>query len=211
MLRDTAIGVSTNLKHVSWFNCVEDTLRVFDPIMNELNSRITDSGNGSLFDHHISERAAHTRASYFETTTLLTDSMQEQLNIFLQVLPDSDGKERQCIRSLANYYNTTIQRSSKDCMPLLKVHRDNVNNADLSIVLGTTLRSEYRGSLLYVSTVASTGKVHFNKDDSPCRKSVVGIDMCRGVCAVLKHNVEHYVSALQSGQRCSLVFHMSPK
>ena len=124
------------------------------------------------------------------------------------LLIDSDHEERRCIRALANVYETSLTRSSKDCKPLLKVHRDNVNDADLTLVIGVTPTSHYRGSMLYVSTNAKDGRIWFNTDDSPCRKSVQGIDLCKGVCVILKNNCEHYVSALQSGKRFSLVFHM---
>ena len=209
--RATSVGVCTNLTHVTWFNFNEHLLNVFDPILSELSKRISGKGSGSLLHHHIAERLTHTRALFFETTYLLTQEMQDQLNDFISMMPDWDRKPRKCIRSLANHYCTTVNRSSKDCTPLMDVHRDNINDADLSIVLGITDRSEFRGSLLYVSTVASTGKVHFNKTERPCRKSVVGIDVLKGVCVVLKNNVEHYVGTLQSGKRGSIVFHMSSK
>ena len=76
------------------------------------------------------------RTTFFETTTLLTESMNDQLNIWLKLSTKDDGKKRRCIRALANHYETSLQRPSKDCKPLLLPHRDNVNDADISIVVG---------------------------------------------------------------------------
>jgi hypothetical protein len=65
--------------------------------------------------------------------------------------PNCDGRERKCIRALANHYETTSQRRSTDCKPLMKPHRDNVNDADITFVLGITPTSDYCGAMLYVS------------------------------------------------------------
>jgi hypothetical protein len=69
----------------------------------------------------------------------------------------------------------------------------------------------YRGSMLYVSTIEKDGRVWFNAEGEPSRRSVQGIDVCAGVCVILKNNCEHYVGTLQSGKRSSLVFHMKRK
>ena len=95
-------------------------------------------------------------------------------------------------------------------LPLLKPHRDDVNKADVSIVLGISERSEYRGALLYVST-NTKGKVWFEREGVPSRKGVVSVDVHKGLCVILRDKVEHFVSALQSGKRMSLVFHMTKK
>jgi hypothetical protein len=164
-----------------------------------------------MFRHSIGGPTVQTKAVFFETTNLVSEAMLVQLNDWLKRSANYDGKERRCIRALANHYETKLERSSKECKPLLLPHRDNVNDADVSIVLGVTPQSEYRGALLYVSNERD-GKVWFNiAGISPSRKSVGGIDLHKGVCAILKNNVEHYVSALQSGSRGSLVFHMTPK
>jgi hypothetical protein len=55
-------------------------------------------------------------------------------------------------------------------------------------------------------------KIWYNKlGSSPGREGVIGVDVSKGVGVILINNVEHYVSALQSGRRGSLVFHMTPK
>ena len=142
---------------------------------------------------------------------MITRDMVSQMNEWLRRDPNFDGRERRCIRGLANVYETSLVRSSKDCTPLLEPHRDNVNDADVTLVIGITPTSEYRGAVLYVSNLAKEGKVWFEREGTPSRKSVQSIDLSKGVCVILKNNVEHYVSALQSGKRGSLVFHMTPK
>ena len=207
-LRSSEVARSCN--HHTSFNFPLTLLSIFDPILLELKKRI-DGDGGSMFQHSIGGNAFQTRTTFFETTTLLTESMNDQLNIWLKMSTKDDGKKRRCIRALANHYETSLQRPSKDCKPLLLPHRDYVNDADISIVVGITPRSQYRGALLYVSNERD-GKVWYNKAGcSPSRKSVIGIDVCEGVCVILNNNVEHYVSALQNGKRGSMVFHMSPQ
>jgi hypothetical protein len=196
---------------MAWFQYPEEKLEAFSPLLTELDKRVRGEGYTSMSKHHIGAQTFKTRAVFFEMTEMLTPSIITQLNEWLARLPCYDGVHRRCIRALANYYETSLQRSSKACEPLLEVHRDNVNDADLTIVLGVTDTSSYCGSMLYVSKIAKDGRVWFNKDGSPSRKSVQGVDVCKGVCVVIKNNVEHYVSALQSGNRSSLVFHMKPE
>ena len=197
--------------HLTWFNCPEDQLCPFDPIVTELERRLNGQGSGSLFPHHIAAKVLNTRADFFECTSMVSPAIESQLNEWLSRCPHSDLNRRRCIRALANVYQTSLQRSSKDCKPLLEPHRDNVNEADITLVIGFTPTTEYRGSVLYVSSHVKEGKLWFEKEDTPSRKSVQAVDMCRGVCVVLRNNVEHYVSTLQSGKRISLVFHMTPQ
>ena len=142
-LRSSEVARSCN--HHTSFNFPLTLLSIFDPILLELKKRI-DGDGGSMFQHSIGGNAFQTRTTFFETTTLLTEAMNDQLNICLKL-------------------------STKD-----------------------------------------DGKVWYNKAGcSPSRKSVIGIDVCEGVCVILNNNVEHYVSALQNGKRGSMVFHMSPQ
>ena len=210
-LRSAELSVLNHGPHMTWFNVPDHEMSLFDPVVEELEKRSNGVGAASLLHHHIGEPTMNTRAQYFESTYMITTPMEIQLNHWLKRCPRSDYLERRCIRALANVYDTSLHRSSKDCKPLLKVHRDNVNDADLTLVVGITPTCEYRGSMLYVSNVVKDGRVWFNKEGSPSRKSVQGIDMCKGVCVVLKNNPEHYVSTLQSGKRGSLVFHMKVK
>ena len=210
-LRSSALDVIKHGPHLSWFNFPDNEIEVFSPIVEELEKRAKGEGLCSLSDHHIAANVIKTKARYFECTYLITPAMDLQLNEWLRRCPDSDGLDRRCVRALANIYETTLHRSSKDCSPLLEVHRDNVNDADLTLVVGVTPKNKYRGAFLYVSTVVKDGRVWFNKDGNPSRKSVQSVDLYNGVCAILKNNAEHYVSALQSGQRQSLVFHMKLK
>jgi hypothetical protein len=206
------VNVARTCTHHSSFHFEESVLSsIFDPIISELNNRVGGDGSGSMFRHSICDTALQTKALFFETTTLLTDEMNSQLNEWLKFSPNYDGRERKCIRALANHYETTLRRRSKDCKPLLLPHRDNVNDADATIVLGITPTCEYCGAMLYVSKERD-GKVWYNKVGlSPSRKGVIGVDVSKGVGVILINNVEHYVSALQSGRRGSLVFHMTPK
>ena len=173
--------------------------------------RANGEGSGSLLRHHIAANVMSTTAQHFESTYLLRPDMVSKLNEWLSFCSHDDKRKRRCVRALANWYETTLHRSSKDCKPLLEPHRDNVNNADLTIVLGITPTSEYRGAALYVSKIAKHGKIWFEKEGIPSRKSVESVDLCRGVCVILRNNAEHYVSTLQSGKRASLVFHMTPE
>ena len=136
--------------------------------------------------------------------------MQFQLQQWPKLAPQFDGVPRRCYRALANHFETSVQLSSKKSLfhPLMKPHRDDVNDADISIVLGITPRSEFRGAFLYVST-NEKGNVWMEKMGVPSRKGVCRVDIHEGVCVILRNKVEHFVSALQSGKRGSLVFHMS--
>ena len=183
-------------------------MKVFEPIIEELENRRSGSGNGSMFQHSISNRSSNSKALLFEATGLLTDAMQSQLNDWILRQRQSDGIVRKCFRALANYYETTKPTSSKYSEPLLLPHRDDVGNADVSIVLGITPRDQFRGAMLYVSTERSCGKL-WMEHGKPSRKNSEGIDVYKGVCVILKNKVEHYVSALQSGSRGSVVFHMT--
>ena len=210
-VRSDSFEVVKSGPHVAWFKFPDEVLSTFTTIISELHKRSNGDGAGSLFQHHIADRTAHTRAQFFECTSMISPEMISQMNQWLSRDPDYDGIERRCVRGLANFYGTTLVRSSKDCDPLLKPHRDNVNDADATLVIGITPTTEYRGAVLYVSNIAKEGKIWFEREGVPSRKSVQSIDMCKGVCVILKNNAEHYVSALQSGKRGSLVFHMSPK
>ena len=204
--------MGTTAPHHCTFSITDEEYVVFQPILTELQKRILGEGNGSLWAHEIGGSGVHTKAMKFECTDYLTAAMQEQLHSFLFSSPCSDGVTRQCYRALANHYKTTVQFSSKHALsdPLLKPHRDDVNDADVSIVLGITERSDYRGALLYIST-NTKGKIWHEREGVPSRKGVVGVDVRKGMGVILRHKVEHFVSALQSGERGSIVFHMTKK
>ena len=161
--------------------------------------------------HHIGEPRVKTKSHFFEATHLLSEAMQVALNDLILKAPQSDGIPRRCKRALANHYETELTTSSKDCKPLMKPHRDDVGSADVSVVLGITPKSEFRGALLYVSTEPKEGKIWYENKSLciPSRKKIVGVEMSKGVCVILKNKVEHYVSTLQRGKRGSLVFHMT--
>ena len=197
-------------RHHCTFGIEDEEYEVFQPILKELNQRIAGEGHGSLFSHEISGAGVHTKALKFECTTYLNEAIQDQLQKLLLSAPLSDGVPRRCFRALANHYETSVKLSSKQALstPLLKPHRDDVNNADVSIVLGISERTSYRGALLYISTNRN-GKVWTERDSVPSRKGIVGVDVHKGVCVILRNKVEHFVSALQSGARGSLVFHMT--
>ena len=185
---------------------------MFDPVVKELQKRIDGEGQGSLWPHEIRGPGVHTKVQKFECTEFVTETIQLKLQEILMSCPSCDGIDRHCFRALANHYETSVQLSSKQALstPLLKPHRDDVNNADVSIVLGITERCLYRGALLYIST-NTKGKVWHEREGVPSRKGVVGVDVEKGLCVILRHKVEHFVSALQSGQRGSIVFHMTKK
>ena len=208
----TRSGIGTLAPHHCSFPVSEKEFSVFQPILSELQRRIDGEGSGSLWDHEIGGGGVHTKASKFECTEYLTLAMQDQLQAFLLSARESDGLPRECSRALANHYKTSAQLSSKQALktPLLKPHRDDVNDADISIVLGISEVSAYRGALLYIST-SGKGKVWYEREGVPSRKGIIAIDVHKGVGVILRHKVEHFVSALQSGERGSLVFHMTRK
>ena len=90
---------------------------------------------------------------------------------------------------------------------MLAAHRDDVGEADISIVLGITPKDEFRGARLFVSNQPNGG-IWFNKDGHPSRRSVFGLDVSRGKCVILRNAAMHYVSLIQRGARQSIVFHM---
>ena len=211
-MRSTRASIVAHTTHHHCdFTVPDNEFAVFEPILSELNRRRIGEGGGSLWKHNISANHPHTKALFFEATTLLTAEMQAQLNQWVMNHPGSDGLERHCQRALANHYETSVELSSKCGKPLIFPHRDDVNDADISIVLGITPKSEFRGALLYISTEARNGNVGYEREGVPSRKRVIGVEVCKGVCVILQHKVQHYVSALQSGHRGSLVFHMTTK
>jgi len=203
--------VARTTHHHCDFTVPDKEFEIFEPLISELNRRRIGEGGGSLWKHNISATLPHCKALFFEATTFLNEEMQAQLNQWVLNHPGSDGFPRHCHRALANCYETTAELSSKCGKPLILPHRDDVNNADISIVLGITPRSDYRGALLYVSTEARHGNIGYEREGVPSRKRVIGVDVYKGICVIFKHKVQHYVSALQSGHRGSLVFHMTTK
>ena len=195
----------------SSFEITEDKMNVFHPIVSELNRRVDGEGSGSLMAHHIGVQRDKTKTLFFEVTHLLNEEMQEALSNLVLEAPQSDGIPRRCKRALANHYKTELTTSSKDYKPQMLPHRDDVGSADVSVVLGITPKSEFRGAFLCVSTEPKEGKIWYeNKERGvPSRKTVVCVEMSKGVCVILKNKVEHYVSTLQRGRRGSLVFHMT--
>ena len=161
-----------------------------------------------MFPHSIGVPSANTKLLFFEATPFLNEGMQQLLNKWILDRQNSDGIARKCFRALANWYETNVPSSSKFTDPSILPHRDDVGNADVSIVVGITPRDKYRGAMLYVSTERGSGKL-WTEHGKPSRKNCEGIDVSRGVCVILRNKVEHYVSALQSGSRGSLVFHMT--
>ena len=112
------------------------------------------------------------------------------------------------VSALANHYETSLQTSTQDFKPLLKPHRDDVGEADLSVVIGISPKSDFQGAMLYVSNVKD-GWVWYDRKQVPSRRSVVRVEVIEGTFIVLRNKVEHYVSCLQQGSRGSLVFHMT--
>ena len=209
-VRKTRSFTSTSALHHCSFPLGDDAFAVFQPILTELEQRLAGDGSGSLWRHEIAGSGVHTKAVKFECTDFVNAEMQEELQRILLSSPFSDGVPRRCHRALANHFETSVQLSSKQALacPLLKPHRDDVNDADVSIVVGISERSSYRGALLYIST-NTKGTIWYERQGVPSRKAIEGVDVHKGMCVILLHKVEHFVSALQSGKRGSLVFHMT--
>ena len=162
----------------------------------------------SLHKHSLAVDRVKTKTLFFEATGMLNDEMQQALARILERSPCHDGKARVCRRALANHYETSLKTSSKDFKPSMVPHRDDVGEADLSVVLGISPRAQFRGARLFVSNVRD-GRVWYDREGVPSRRSVVGLEVIEGTCVVLRNKVEHYVSVLQEGSRGSLVFHMT--
>jgi hypothetical protein len=113
-------------------------------------------------------------------------------------------------RGLMNYYSTDLKYSSRDHSPLMKPHRDDVNGADVAIVVGLSDASDFSGALLFVSTTKS-GKVWYDNklEGTVAKSSVIGLNITRGIVVTLWNNVEHYVGLLQRGKRLTIVIHVS--
>jgi len=109
-----------------------------------------------------------------------------------------------------NYYSTDLKYSSRDHSPLMKPHRDDVNGADVAIVVGLSDASDFSGALLFVSTTKS-GKVWYDNklEGTVAKSSVIGLNITRGIVVTLWNNVEHYVGLLQRGKRLTIVIHVS--
>lgn len=171
-------------------------------------SAATRSRAVSLHKHSLAVDRVKTKTLFFEATGMLNDEMQQALARILERSPCHDGKARVCRRALANHYETSLKTSSKDFKPSMAPHRDDVGEADLSVVLGISPRAQFRGARLFVSNVRD-GRVWYDREGVPSRRSVVGLEVIEGTCVVLRNKVEHYVSVLQEGSRGSLVFHMT--
>lgn len=186
-------------------------LQVFEPIIAVLmNSAVTKDPHKlalTMGSHSIIVPAPWTKATFVEVTSMLNPTIQDALQQILDQSSETDGVSRKCKRALANHYETQCIGSSRSFVPMLAPHRDDVGAADISIVLGITPAAEYRGARLFVSTEPK-GNIWYNKTGQPSRRSVVGVDVPRGKCVILRNAATHYVSILQRGARQSLVFHM---
>ena len=91
-------------------SCIVDyaALKVFDPIVKELEMRLAGEGSGSLWDHEIGGGGVHTKAVKFECINYVNNDIQDQLQQFLQCSPNYDGARRRCYRALANHYETSV-------------------------------------------------------------------------------------------------------
>ena len=186
----------------------------FEPILRTLRESLPDCTEPrsrhavTLREHSLAIHRSKTKILFFEATYLLNEQMQAVLGQILKRSALDDSVERVCRRALANHYETSLETTSKDFKPLLAPHRDDVGEADISVVIGLSPRSQFRGARLFVSDVKD-GRVWYEREGVPSRKSVVGVEVIQGRCILLRNKVEHYVSTLQQGSRGSLVFHMS--
>ena len=198
-------------RNFSVLHLPEETLKVFEPIFTVLRNSAVEKDTAKLMftmgSHSLFVPAPRTKAQYFEATALLSSEMQEQLQRILEESSQYDGVKRKCHRALANHYSTECNGSSRSFVPMLAPHRDDVGQADISIVLGITPTTEFRGCRLFVSTERK-GHIWMNTPEQPSRRSVIGVDVCRGKCVILRNAVMHYVSLIQRGARQSVVFHM---
>ena len=196
------------------FNLQQEDMFAFQPIIERLRISIEGASNDrhdrmcmTLQKHDLFVNRLHTKAVFFEATDFLNEDMQVKLGDLLVSMPDYDGAPRRCQRALANHFSTSSCAPATTFKPLLAPHRDDVGDADISVVLGITPRSDFRGAMLFVSTLANGG-MWMNDEETPSRKCVVGLEVSAGNCILLKNKVSHYVSVLQRGSRGSIVFHM---
>ena len=215
--RSQEIGLYQCGLHHAVVNMPVDELKPFEAIIDRLRISVEGAVSGSnsrkcltLHKHSLFVSQVKTSAVYFEATDFLTEEMQSQLTSWMSQMPGWDEHPRRCHRALANYYETRAHLRSNNFKPLLAPHRDDVEDADISIVLGLTPTSSFRGALLFVSVLPS-GDIWMNSPEIPSRKSVSSVEVSLGKCVFLKNKVCHYVSALQSGSRSSIVFHMKKR
>jgi len=214
---DAALTRSASLKtervcrNFSVMDISDDILDIFNPITTVLlNSAVTKDPHKlqlTMGSHSIIIPAPGTKATFVEVSTLLNSTIQEALQRILEESSEHDGVKRKCKRALANHYETQCNGSSRSFVPMLAPHRDDVGAADISLVLGITPAAEFRGAMLYVSSERN-GNIWYNKPGQPSRRSVIGVDVSRGKCIILRNAAMHYVSLIQRGARQSLVFHM---
>ena len=213
-LRSSSKDCLKSGRHFEVLSTTSEELLVFEPILRTLRESAQESSVPrsrhalTLRDHSLSIHRSKTKSVFFEATYLLNEQMQAVLGQIIKRSPFHDSAERICRRALANHYETTLETSSKDFKPLLAPHRDDVGEADVSVVLGITPCSQFRGARLYVSNLKD-GRVRYEREGVPSLRCVVGIEVSEGKCVVLRNKVEHYVSTLQQGRRGSLVFHMT--
>ena len=183
-------------------------LDCFEPIQVEMTSRLHDK---RLSNHSIVKKVPGISTGFFEIKHHFNAEIK---NFVISVLTSTsrfNPATDVCLtRGLMNYYSTDLKYSSRDHSPLMKPHHDDVNGADVAIVVGLSDATDFSGALLFVSTT-KRGEVWYDsvQEGTVAKKSVLGVNVTRGTVVALWNNVEHYVGLLQCGKRFTIVIHVS--
>jgi hypothetical protein len=173
-----------------------------------MTSRLHDK---RLSNHSIVKKVPGISTGFFEIKHHFNAEIK---NFVISVLTSTsrfDPATDVCLtRGLMNYYSTDLKYSSRDHSPLMKPHHDDVNGADVAIVVGLSDATDFSVALLFVSTT-KRGEVWYDsvQEGTVAKKSVLGVNVTRGTVVALWNNVEHYVGLLQCGKRFTIVIHVS--
>ena len=93
---------------------------------------------------------------------------------------------------------------------MVVAHRDEINGADLSFVIGLTTPDLFVGGMLRVAT-NKKGLLNRRVKDSEKEiqnRGSVPVDVSRGRICVLLNSAEHIVTRLSFGERAVIVVHL---
>ena len=185
-----------------------DSLICFRELELEMASRVEEN---CLTQHSIVKKVPGITTGFIEIKEYFNQSIKDFVVAVLNSTSSFDPATDVCLtRGLLNYYSTNLKFSSRDHSPLMKPHRDNVNGADVAIVVGLSDASDFSGALLFVSTT-KRGKVWYDnmQEETVAKSSVIGLNVTRGIVVTLWNDVEHYVGLLQCGKRFTIVIHVT--
>ena len=136
----------------------QDSLICFRELELEMASRVEEN---CLTQHSIVKKVPGITTGFIEIKEYFNQSIKDFVVAVLTSTSSFDPATDVCLtRGLLNYYSTNLKFSSRDHSPLMKPHRDNVNGADVAIVVGLSemrLISLVRRSLFRQQNVVKFG------------------------------------------------------